>query len=195
MMVTEIIESTCGNTTKPLGMVEEALKLAGVEREQLECVAIGLGPGSYTGVRVAIALAQGWQLARGVKLLGISSAECIASQAQLNGLTGICSVVIDARRDEFYLATYEITATELREVKPLKLVPMEKVLECQKAGGVFIGPEVTRWFAEGRVVFPRAATLGGLALERKDFVKGEQLEPIYLRETNFVKAPPPRIVS
>ena len=54
----------------PLGMIEQALSNAGVEREQIECIAIGLGPGSYTGIRAAIALAQGWQLASGVKLLG-----------------------------------------------------------------------------------------------------------------------------
>jgi hypothetical protein len=42
------------------------------------------------------------------------------------------------------------------------------------------------------MVFPRAAVLGQLALGRSDFVAGDKLEPIYLRETNFVKAPPGR---
>ncbi len=44
------------------------------------------------------------------------------------------------------------------------------------------------------MVFPRAATLGQLAAGRADFVSGEKLEPIYLRETKFVKAPPPRVL-
>jgi hypothetical protein len=51
---------------------------------------------------------------------------------------------------------------------------------------------VTNWFPEGRLVFPRATMLGQLASGRSDFVAGEKLEPIYLRETKFVKAPPPR---
>ena len=59
---------------------------------------------------------------------------------------------------------------------------------------VLVGPEVDRWSGEGRVLFPDAATLGGLATLETDSVPGEKLEPIYLRETTFVKAriPPPR---
>lgn len=191
----EIIEATPGNSMKPLGLVEEALKQAGLEREQIECVAVGLGPGSYTGVRVAIALAQGWQLARGVKLLGISSSECIAAEAQRSGLEGQFCVVVDAQRGEFYLAVYEIGATGLCEIQPLKIVPMADVREREKAGAVIVGPEVARWFTGGRSVFPRAAMLGRLALGRRDFVRGHELEPIYLRETRFVKAPPVRRVQ
>ena len=71
----EVLESSPRNTMKPLGMVESALQQAGLEREQIEGIAIGLGPGSYTGIRAAIALAQGWLLGREVKLLGVSSAE------------------------------------------------------------------------------------------------------------------------
>jgi hypothetical protein len=54
------------------------------------------------------------------------------------------------------------------------------------------GPEVTKWFPGGRLIFPRAAVLAELAARRCDFTPGERLEPIYLRETNFVKAPPAR---
>lgn len=192
--VSEVIETMPGNTMKPLGMIEETLQQAGLEREQVDCVAVGIGPGSYAGVRVAIALAQGWQLARSVKLLGVSSAECVAAQAQADGVMGKCSVVIDAQREEFYLATYEIAATGLREVEPLKLATLAEVHGRGKSDGILIGPEVARWFDGGHVVFPRAATMGRLALHRRDFISGENLEPVYLRETNFVKAPPVRIV-
>src|SRR6185369_2187233 len=61
--VSEVVETTASNTMKSLSLVEATLKQAGLEREEIECLAIGLGPGSYTGIRVAIALAQGWQLA------------------------------------------------------------------------------------------------------------------------------------
>jgi tRNA threonylcarbamoyladenosine biosynthesis protein TsaB len=79
-------------------LVEKALAAAKVEREQIDGVAIGIGPGSYTGIRGAISLAQGWQLARDVKLIGISSAECIAAQAQQDKLFGNVAVVVDAQR-------------------------------------------------------------------------------------------------
>src|SRR5260221_8316149 len=84
--VSEAVETQAGGM-EAFRLVEQALKAAGVEREQIECLVVGLGPGSYTGIRAAIALAQGWQLAREVKLLGVSSAEAIAAEAQEQGMT------------------------------------------------------------------------------------------------------------
>ncbi len=60
----------------------------------------GWGRVSYAGIRVALAIAQGWQLATGVKLLGVGSVECVAAQAQLEKLFGRVNVVIDAQRGE-----------------------------------------------------------------------------------------------
>ncbi|HET7625327.1 MAG TPA: tRNA (adenosine(37)-N6)-threonylcarbamoyltransferase complex dimerization subunit type 1 TsaB, partial [Verrucomicrobiae bacterium] len=83
----EVME-TCGRGVNAISMMGEALRQAEIEREQIEVVAVGIGPGSYMGIRGAIAVAQGWQLARRVKLLGISSVECIAAQAQSEGFAG-----------------------------------------------------------------------------------------------------------
>jgi tRNA threonylcarbamoyl adenosine modification protein YeaZ len=176
-------------------MIGEALREGQVEREQVECLAIGIGPGSYTGIRSAIALAQGWQLASrpgGIRLLGVSSAECLAAQAHAEGLKGRVTVVIDAQREEFYLAGYDLSAEGRREIEPLRLGTLRDAQARQTAGDIIVGPEVTKWLPSGRVIFPRAAALGELALGRTDFVAAEELAPIYLRETRFVKAPPPR---
>jgi tRNA threonylcarbamoyl adenosine modification protein YeaZ len=70
-----------GKHTQAFGLIEQALAQAGIEREQIDCVAVGLGPGSYMGTRIAIAIAQGWQLARGVKTAGVTNAEALARQA------------------------------------------------------------------------------------------------------------------
>jgi tRNA threonylcarbamoyl adenosine modification protein YeaZ len=187
----EVVRSG-GRATPAFAMTDEVLKQAGVEREAIECLAVGLGPGSYHGVRTAIALAQGWQLACGVRLLGLSSVETIAAQAQADGVRGTVTVVVDAQREELYVADYELGNTGGRETRPLRLAPAKEVQATSKVGVVFIGPEVTRWFADGRVIFPRAEILGRLAANRGDFVAGEKLEPIYLRATTFVKAKPPQ---
>lgn len=192
--VREVIESGRANTMRPFSMIETALADANVQREEIETIVVGLGPGSYTGIRAAIALAQGWQLARDVKLLGISSAEALAAQAQSDGLGGTVNVVIDAQRGEFYLATWELSDTARREVEPLRIVSADVVKSRADSGQLIVGPEVTRWFPSGRIVFPRAATLAELAVTRAGFAGGPALEPIYLRETSFVKAPPPRNV-
>ena len=189
----EAIE-TGARSSNALGLVVEALRQAQIERGQIECLVIGLGPGSYNGIRLAIALAQGWQLARSVKLLGISTAECLATQAQAEGMVGRVEVVIDAQRGEFYLAGYDLSPEARRETEPLRVASLPEVQARQQAGGILIGPEVAKWFPGSLVLYPRAATLGQLARGRTDFVPGEELKPIYLRETQFVKAPPPRIL-
>jgi tRNA threonylcarbamoyl adenosine modification protein YeaZ len=192
--VSEVVE-TGGRTNTAFKMIDEALREAALEREQIECIAVGTGPGSYTGIRAAISIVQGWQLARGTRILAISSAEAIAAEAQVDGMIGRVNVVVDAQRGEFYLATYELARNGYREIEALKIVTMAEVRQRAEAGGALIGPEVSRSFPLGKTVFPRATTLGTLALNRTDFMAGEKLEPIYLRETTFVKAPPPRIFS
>ena len=163
---------TGARSTNTLGLVAEALRQAQLDRAQIDCLVIGLGPGSYNGIRMAIALAQGWQLARPVKLLGISTADCLAAEAQAAGIYGRVQVVIDAQRGEFYLAGYDVSAEMSREIEPLRLATLSEVQACHQAGDVIIGPEVTNWFPGSRVLFPRAATLGRLARGRTDFVPG-----------------------
>ena len=174
-----------GRDTKAFGLIEKVLAAAKIAREEIEVIAVGLGPGSYTGIRAAIAVAQGWQLARGVKLLGVSSAECLAAQAQ--GIFGRVNVVIDAQRGEFYLATWEISAAARAEIAPLKIVTAAEIAARKNAGEICAGP------AAEPVLFPSATMLARLATGREDFLPGEQLVPIYLREVNFVKSPPSRI--
>lgn len=185
---------TGSSKNEPFAMIEDVLRQAGLEREQVDRLVIGLGPGSYTGIRSAIALAQGWELARQVPLQGVSSAECVAAQLQAQGIFGRIAVVIDAQRGEFYFALFELSPAGLQEISPLRLVSRETVVQQQKQCDLMVGPEVDKWFSNGQLVFPRAATLASLASRRNEFLPGEKLEPIYLRATTFVKAPPPRIL-
>lgn len=189
--VREVIDTSPGKAMKPFAMIESAFESASLSRTEIECIAVGMGPGSYTGIRAGIALAQGWQLAAGVKLLGISSVEAIAAQAQADGLRGLVNVAVDAQRGEFYLSAWELADEAVRAVEPLRIVGRESI---EASSNLLLGPEVTKWFPQGRMVHPRAATLAALAGARTNFVPGEKLEPIYLRETTFAKAPPPRLV-
>jgi len=181
-----------GITPGPFELIESALRAAGVEREQVECIAVGLGPGSYTGIRSAIALAQGWQLALGVKLLGVSSAEVLAATARSAGIVGRVAVAIDALRGEFYSASYEVTTNGWREMAPLRLLRREAVEALAQGGELLVSPDAKCPFRGAKLLSPSAGELGRLASRRCNFQPGENLEPIYLRETTFLKAPPAR---
>ena len=163
----EASETGSGLTTA-FALVEKVL------RGPVDCIAVGLGPGSYTGIRVAISIAQGWQIAHPVKVLGISSVEVIAARAQRDGLRGAARFAIDAQRGEFYVAEYELSDDSFKLVTPLRIAPVAQGARMD--------------------ILPSAAVLADLAASRAHFVSADQLEPIYLRETSFVKAPPPRTI-
>ena len=186
-VLAEAVEATSARGTNAFGLMQKVLADAGIARGEVEVIAVGLGPGSYTGIRAAIALAQGWQLAAGVKLLGVSSVASLAAQAQAEGVFGCVNLVIDAQRGEFYLATWEISGPERREIAPLEIVPAAEIATRTAAGEICAGPEMARR------LFPSAAMIARLAADRTDFLPGERLEPVYLRETSFVKAPARRV--
>jgi tRNA threonylcarbamoyladenosine biosynthesis protein TsaB len=186
-------EETSGH--RALGLVEEALRRARCEREEIEAIAVGLGPGSYTGIRGAIALAQGWQLGRGVGLIGISSVKCLAAGAGEEKMSGPITFIIDAQRNEFYLARYEIGPGSWRELDGLRLASFSEIQSRAGRGERLLGPGAAEKFATAQNLFPDAAILGRLACEGRGLTPGEKLEPIYLRETAFKKAPPPRTAS
>jgi tRNA threonylcarbamoyladenosine biosynthesis protein TsaB len=177
---------------RSLGLAGQALAEAKCRPEDIGALAVGLGPGSYTGIRGAIALAQGWQLGRGTALLGVSSVDCLAAQARADGRRGAVYIVIDAQRNEFYLARYQIAAAGWSQTEALRLAPEAEIRALAAGDQTLIGPDIARWVAGGKGLYPAAAMLGRLACGRCDFVAGETLEPIYLRETAFKKAPPPR---
>lgn len=187
-LVAEAFEQTSGRGTGAFGLIEQVLAAGGVSRDAIEVIVVGLGPGSYTGIRAAIAVAQGWQLARATKLLGVSSLQSLAAEAQAQGIFGRVNLAVDAQRGEFYFSTWEISGRECLEVSPLRIVPAAEIRGRRESGENCIGPEMER------LVFPSAATVAGLASGRADFLPGEKLAPVYLRETNFVKAPAGRTV-
>ena len=184
IVLAEAVETGGYRVTNAFGLISRVLAQAGISRAAVEAVAVGLGPGSYTGIRAAIAVAQGWQLARGIKLLGVSSAECLAAQAP--AILGRVNVVIDAQRGEFYLAAWEHSAAGCKAVLPLAIVPAAAIATCQAAGEILVGPGLVP------ATFPHAATVARLAVGLPG-VPACQLEPVYLREPTFVKAPPSRV--
>lgn len=180
-----------GRNTRALMLIETALREAGLEREAIEGLAVGLGPGSYAGIRAGIALAQGWQLARQVRVLGLGSVDCLVAQAHAEGVRGEVHFLIDAQRNEFYCARAEL-ATEPR-AEPLRLIGLDEARALADRA-LCVEPALLNLFPNARPMCPDAATLGKLAATRTDFASAEKLEPVYLRATNFVKAPPPRVI-
>jgi tRNA threonylcarbamoyladenosine biosynthesis protein TsaB len=89
-----------------LRLVDETLAAAGVELGALDGIAFGRGPGSFTGLRIAAAIAQGLALASGVPLLPVSSLQCLAQTAWRTERARRSLVCVDARMGEVYWAEF-----------------------------------------------------------------------------------------
>jgi tRNA threonylcarbamoyladenosine biosynthesis protein TsaB len=179
-----------------LPMAEDLLAEAGVTRRQLDAIAVGRGPGAFTGVRLAVSVAQGLALALDIPVVPVSSLAALAMQAPHNGAAILAT--IDARRGEIYAGTFRHGADGL--VEPLGL---EHVL----AASDLILPEAdawnvlgTGWGAYGGAIrerlpseprradgerYPQAcdvARLAALLFAAGKGVPPEQALPVYLRE-------------
>ena len=173
-----------------LALIDRALQQAGVSPGEVTDIIVGLGPGSYTGIRSAIALAQGWQLGREVRVTGIGSIDCLGAQAQAQGMRGRISIIVDAQRSDVYLQNFQLNEGSAEPLDELRIVPRENVRELTKV----VGPDAKKFLANAIEMAPSAEFLVKLR-KAGAVVPGEKLEPIYLRETSFVKAPTPRQIG
>jgi tRNA threonylcarbamoyladenosine biosynthesis protein TsaB len=102
------IASPREQTATVLPHVHALLAEAGLSLRELDAIAFGRGPGSFTGLRVATAIAQGFGLALDLPLLPVSSLAAIAQGCWREHGIGRCLVCVDARMGEVYWARYAI---------------------------------------------------------------------------------------
>ncbi|MGV3771312.1 MAG: tRNA (adenosine(37)-N6)-threonylcarbamoyltransferase complex dimerization subunit type 1 TsaB [Verrucomicrobiales bacterium] len=157
---------------------------------EIQHLAIGLGPGSYTGIRSSISIAQGFELARGATLMGMSSMTILAAQLSFQEVKGEVFLVADAQKQEAYLQSFFLEAGTWKETSELSIVPLA-ALQNYSPNRIY-GAEASRLVAGACDVSPTAETLARICPAAGKAEKGEALQPIYMREITFVKAKPPR---
>jgi tRNA threonylcarbamoyladenosine biosynthesis protein TsaB len=120
-----------GHATRLLALVDSALAAAGLDAGDVERVAVGVGPGSFTGLRIGIAtaraLAQGWD----VELAGVSTLRALAAGAQAPAV----AAVIDARRGEVFAAAWRGDEALLA---PAALAPEALAAALPEMGGAVL---------------------------------------------------------
>jgi tRNA threonylcarbamoyladenosine biosynthesis protein TsaB len=144
-----------GHATRLLEMARELLERAGVAWSGIDRIAVGVGPGTFTGLRVGVATARGLAQSLSVELVGVSSlralaAVALAAEEPQSGERGAVLAVIDARRGEAFAAAYERddrgVPNELAAPRALPPQELSSVLaRAERAGG---GGR-RRWLAVG----------------------------------------------
>jgi tRNA threonylcarbamoyladenosine biosynthesis protein TsaB len=163
------------------------LQRAGEAAPRYDRIAVGLGPGSYSGVRIAIAAAIGLELSRGAKVLGIPSILALETNAEKYLTIG------DARRASFYFALIEnggcTTGPMLLDETQLKAA-----LASHPALPVFAA-EPVEGIPHLEICFPSAERLALLAEQCRGIIARDNLEPIYLRDPHITQAKKIREIS
>jgi tRNA threonylcarbamoyladenosine biosynthesis protein TsaB len=183
------------HTSLLLPMVDELMAEAGLRVNQLDAIAFGRGPGSFTGLRIAAGLTQGLALGADLPVLPVSDLAALALQAgQTLGWTEMV-VCQDARLQEFFIGGYHLGEEGPEELWPEALVDgtglAQRVKACSHGvGSGWVTPGGARAVPEGMIIdaqlhLPRAADiawLGRRAWLRGEAVSADRALPVYLRD-------------
>jgi tRNA threonylcarbamoyladenosine biosynthesis protein TsaB len=177
-----------------LPLIDAVLKSARIERASIDLLAVGIGPGSFTGTRIAVATMKGIAIATGKPLRGVDAFASLAADCGVTDDRPI-AVAIDARKGEVYVSAVRVTGGDVVSlVAPAHLAPDRAFaylapaigeVFCAIGDGVRLVPELAmhlRQRVEAEV--PRAPAVAALAAARHNRHSADEvdvLEPLYVR--------------
>jgi len=187
-----------------LPAIEGVLEEAGIGIREVSLLATARGPGSFTGLRVGLATAQGLGLATGIPAVGVSSLDAAAAtdrNASGRVRSGSRLVLLDALRGELFGAVYSEDEDDDETPTPFRTRP-EEVSRLARERGVrrICGPGVARYehlllrdtdeIERDAARYPLAEAVTEIGWKRYSRGAAEPLEPLYLREPDAVPKPP-----
>jgi tRNA threonylcarbamoyladenosine biosynthesis protein TsaB len=126
-------EEQSAHAERVLGLIEELLASVGWTRGSLDRVAVGVGPGSFTGLRIGIALGQGIALGLDRPIVGVGSLRAMAGALPVDDAR-VRVAVLDARRSELFVAAYAPNGDELLAPNALSTPAARTALTALLAG-------------------------------------------------------------
>jgi len=200
LLASESWEETHVRNQRVFAVIGNLLRQAVVPPSQVDLVAVGLGPGAFSGVRIALSAARGFALPGSVPVVGIASSEALAWDIWQQTGTAPILVVGDARRNMLWLQKFVATCAAIRAESSPQLIPSDRLPTAITPPGILVSPDYIKLAPVFEVLArknveilrerrtPRAETVGLLALEKH--LSGEAglpLRPIYLHPPVFVE--------
>ena len=178
--------------------IELALKVAGIQIDQLSAVAVSGGPGSYTGLRVGVSAAKAISYARGIPLISVSTLKVIANEfkSKIENDEYLIAT-IDARRDEIYFQIFNQYLETDQNPDNLILTNDSfiafKEKKCVICGDAALKTSEFLDFNHFEYIqsFPSAMHMPDLAYDKfksSDFADTAYFSPFYLKSPNITKS-------
>ena len=198
--------STLTHSKRMLSSLERLMHETNTQWHELDALAISLGPGSFTGLRIGLSTVKGLAMASSTPLIGVSSLDGLAGQFPFSPLL-ICPL-LDARKKETYAAFYRSDSRgKISRTSDYLVLPPEDIIERIHEPTLFIGDGAEVYkellqerlgeqaiFAPPQLNFAKASSIAFLALslwQQKKFLDPASAVPIYIRpsdaEINFNK--------
>ena len=172
--VTETIGK--GHAERLMAIVDEALDEAGLQLPSVQRIAVGIGPGSFTGIRVGVAAARGLALALNVECVGVTTLETLAAAHLAKHPGRPVVAVMDAKRDEVYAQAFSAEGSPLSE--PTALSPDDAAALIAELSADVTGS----WRPHEAPVLPDHFDIAVIARLAASKPKGSQKpKPLYLR--------------
>jgi len=190
--VEDVYRESRSHTQSLSVLVERVLTAGGVSLDDVDGLAVSIGPGSFTGLRVSLAFAKGVAFAGGVPLAPVSTLEALAWVADAAPGETICAA-LDARKHEVYAAMFAVQAGGPRRLTPDVAESPERLAaelppacvlvgDAPEAYGDILGARATvRPFATHHPRGGVVARLGWQRLVSGQGVNPGELEPVYVR--------------
>ncbi len=191
------------------GTVGELLSAAGLPIGALGAIAVGTGPGSFTGLRIGLSYAKGIAMASRCALVGVPGFDAMALAAleRNNSAPGrLVCVVMDARKGEVYAALYRVVADGLEKLSEELVIALKDLTSRITGDVMFVGDQRAKEAAalvesQGhRAALAEAETLdlrgvcvaaiGGARFARGETDRAASLEPLYIRTPEATFMPP-----
>lgn len=197
LIAQKLIVEEGGHSKQVTVLIDSLLQENGFNLSQIEAIAVSIGPGSYTGLRIGLATAKGLCFGLEIPLIALPTLKILAQglrQSQQEYSHVRLLPMLDARRMEVYAACYELE--DLQEIQASKAVILDEnsFSELQGTTLLAFGNGAEKWQSTCRhpdiqfvnnPLFPEAQFMGALAYDEylnKNFQDLVSLEPDYLKE-------------
>ena len=115
------------HSQKLMPMIENMLKFSDLDIKEIDAIAICVGPGSFTGLRIGMATAKAMAHVNNIPLIGVNSLEILGANMDLCN-RNICSI-LDAQRNQVYMNKYILKDDKITELEEISIKPIDELLE------------------------------------------------------------------